>query len=69
MSSQKETNIAQFIAQNHGNAICYSGFREGQDPREGIFPSYAEVKEDLLILAKNWSFIRMYHCGLTPKRP
>ncbi len=65
MSSQTKqvTDIAQFIAQNHANAICYSGFREGQDPREGIFPSYAEVKEDLLILVKNWSFIRMYHCG------
>ena len=65
MSSQTKqvTDIAQFIAQNHANAICYSGFREGQDPREGIFPSYEEVKEDLLILAKNWSFIRMYHCG------
>jgi len=62
-ASNRQTNIAAFITQNHGNAICYSGFREGQDPREGIFPSYAEVKEDLLILAQNWSFIRMYHCG------
>ena len=51
------------IAHNHANAICYSGYRDGQDPREGIFPSYAEVKEDLLILAKNWSFIRLYDCG------
>lgn len=63
MSSQKQTHIAQLMAQSHGNAICYSGFRDGQDPRQGIFPSYAEVKEDLLLLAKNWSYLRMYHCG------
>ena len=60
---KEKTDIGQFIAQNHANAICYSGFREGQDPREGIFPTYEEVREDLLILAENWSFIRMYHCG------
>ena len=35
-----------------GNAICYSGYREGQQPG-GICPSYEEVKEDLLILSQN----------------
>ncbi len=48
---------------NHANAICYSGYRDGQNPREGIYPSYDEVKEDLLILAKNWHFLRIYDCG------
>jgi len=47
----------------HANAICYSGYREGQNPREGIYPSFDNVKEDLLILAKNWSFLRIYDCG------
>ena len=47
----------------HANAICYSGYREGQNPREGIYPSYDEVKEDLLILKENWSFLRIYDCG------
>lgn len=47
----------------HGNAICYSGYREGQNPREGIYPSYAQVKEDLLILSQNWKFLRLYDCG------
>lgn len=59
----KQKTIAQLIDQNYGNAICYSGYREGQDPRRGSFPSYAEIKEDLLILAKNWSFIRLYDCS------
>ena len=44
-----------------GNAICYSGFRLGQQPG-GIYPSYEEVKEDLLILQKNWKYLRLYDC-------
>ena len=44
-----------------GNAICYSGFRQGQQPG-GIYPSYEEVKEDLLILQKNWKYLRLYDC-------
>jgi exo-beta-1,3-glucanase (GH17 family) len=47
----------------HGNAICYSGYREGQNPREAIYPSYADIKEDLLILAQNWQYLRLYDCG------
>jgi exo-beta-1,3-glucanase (GH17 family) len=46
----------------HGNAICYSGYRQGQSPREGIFPSYEEIREDLLILVKNWKLLRLYDC-------
>lgn len=45
------------------NAICYSGYREGQDPRQGIYPSYQEIKEDLHILAPNWSALRLYDCS------
>jgi exo-beta-1,3-glucanase (GH17 family) len=44
-----------------GNAICYSGFREGQQPG-GLYPSHEEVKEDLLILQKNWKYLRLYDC-------
>ena len=43
------------------NAICYSGFRDGQQPG-GLYPSYEEVKEDLLILQKNWNYLRLYDC-------
>ena len=46
----------------HGNAICYSGFRKGQSPHSGIFPSYEEVREDLLILSRNWKYLRLYDC-------
>ena len=43
------------------NGICYSGFREGQHPGSS-YPSYEQVKEDLLILAKNWKTLRLYDC-------
>lgn len=45
-----------------GNAICYSGFREGQSPETGIFPTYNEIKEDLLLLQNNWKYLRLYDC-------
>jgi exo-beta-1,3-glucanase (GH17 family) len=60
--NQRDLNI------KHANAICYSGYREGQDPREGIFPSYEEIREDLLILDKNWRFLRVYDCSLHAQR-
>ena len=44
-------------------AICYSGFRAGQAPGHA-FPSYDEVKEDLLILQRNWRYLRLYDCCL-----
>lgn len=45
-----------------GRAICYSGFRDGQSPESGIFPSYEEIKEDLLILQGHWKYLRLYDC-------
>ena len=44
-----------------GNAICYSGFREGQHPG-GDYPSYDQVKEDLLLLQSHWKYLRLYDC-------
>ncbi len=44
-----------------GKAICYSGFREGQSPG-GVFPTYKEIKEDLLILQHQWKYLRLYDC-------
>jgi exo-beta-1,3-glucanase (GH17 family) len=42
-------------------AICYSGFRDGQQPG-GVIPSYEEVKEDLLLLQPHWKYLRLYDC-------
>ncbi len=44
------------------NAICYSGFRDGQSPEANTFPSYEEVKEDLLLLQPHWKTLRLYDC-------
>ena len=42
-------------------AICYSGFRDGQQPG-GVSPSYDEVKDDLMIMKKTWKYLRLYDC-------
>jgi len=61
MADINKQQIVETIIQRYaGNAICYSGYREGQDPRQGIFPSYEQIREDLLILAPYWSYIRLY---------
>ncbi len=62
-SLSKQRIIEQFITQNPGRAICYSGYREGQDPRREIYPSYGEIREDLILLARLWPFIRLYDCS------
>jgi exo-beta-1,3-glucanase (GH17 family) len=47
-----------------GKAICYSGYRHGQSPDTGVFPTYEQVKEDLLILQNHWKYIRLYDCSV-----
>ena len=54
-------NYLENLQLEAGNAICYSGFREGQQPG-GTYPSYEQVKEDLLILQNNWRYLRLYDC-------
>lgn len=45
----------------YGKAICYSGYRRGQSPREEIYPSHEEISEDLKILVGlGFNYIRMY---------
>lgn len=59
----KKIPVSEIIADGRASAICYSGYRDGQDPRRGIYPSYEEIKQDLLILAGDWSLIRLYDCS------
>lgn len=47
----------------HGNAICYSGYREGQSPDRRIYPSLAQIREDLHLLQRHWRLIRLYDCS------
>jgi len=46
-----------------GNAICYSGYRDGQNPGEQTYPSLDEIREDLAILQKHWKLLRLYDCS------
>jgi len=63
MLSKREGKGRIAISHEYANAICYSGYREGQSPIEKIYPTYEEVLEDLHILSKHWRYLRMYDCG------
>lgn len=51
-----------------GNAICYSGYREGQSPDHRIYPTLAQIREDLHLLAEHWSLLRLYDCSVHAER-
>lgn len=56
--------MADFFTTFHfpfAKAICYSGYRNGQQPG-GVLPSYEEIKEDLLLLKPHWNYLRLYDC-------
>lgn len=55
------TDFFTQFKQPFAKAICYSGFRNGQQPG-GITPSYEEIKEDLLLLKPHWGYLRLYDC-------
>jgi len=57
-------NLLKTLNLPEGNAICYSGYRAGQSPDTGVYPSYEEIYEDLLILQKNWTYLRLYDCTI-----
>lgn len=48
------------VQQWNGSAIDYSGYRAGQSPRLKIYPTRAQILNDLTILKKNWTLIRLY---------
>lgn len=51
-----------------GRAICYSGYREGQSPDSRTYPSVAQIREDLHLLARHWPLLRLYDCSLHAER-
>ena len=52
----------------HKRAICYSGFRDGQSPDEGVFPTKAEITNDFRILTGYWDALRLYACDTHTER-
>ena len=57
-------NLFETLGLPQGKAICYSGYRDGQSPESKIYPTYDQVKEDLLILQNQWTYLRLYDCSL-----
>jgi exo-beta-1,3-glucanase (GH17 family) len=53
--------VLQKLKINPGRAICYSGFRQGQNPG-GVYPGYEEIKEDLSLLHGHWKYLRLFDC-------
>ncbi len=47
-----------------GNSICYQGYRKEHSKLNGTFPSREQVLEDLLILEKDYSYIRIYDTSI-----
>ena len=56
-------NLLNLLKLPKGNAICYSGYRDGQNPGEKIYPSLDEIREDLAILRRHWPLLRLYDCS------
>jgi len=56
-------NLFNTLGLTAGKAVCYSGYRVGQSPDSGSYPTYEQIKEDLLILHNHWSYIRLYDCS------
>jgi len=45
-------------------ALAYSGYRAGQSPETGVYPSEAQIKEDLQLLIRGgWTFLRLFDCS------
>jgi exo-beta-1,3-glucanase (GH17 family) len=51
-----------------GNAICYSGYREGQSPDARTYPSLEQIREDLHLLVRHWQLLRLYDCSTHAER-
>jgi exo-beta-1,3-glucanase (GH17 family) len=56
-------NLYKLLGLQIGRSICYSGYREGQSPDTGIYPSYDQIREDLMILQGKWQYLRLYDCS------
>jgi len=55
-------NLLKILNLPKGEAICYSGYRERQSPDTGVYPTYEQIHEDLLILQRKWTYLRLYDC-------
>ena len=66
--SSMSSRRGRALALPTGDAICYSGYREGQSPATRTYPSVGQILEDLLIVRKHWGLIRLYDCSTHAER-
>ncbi len=59
-------NVNQVLS--YKRAICYSGFRDGQSPDAGVFPTKDQIASDLRLLQDDWDALRLYACDLHAER-
>ena len=59
-SAEPARSVDLTVQKWHGNAISYSGYRAGQNPQLGRYPTQAQILEDFKILERNWKLIRLY---------
>ena len=52
------SQLIEAFKQGSDRAICYSGYRRGQNPALGIYPSYSDILADLSLLQTHWHCIR-----------
>jgi exo-beta-1,3-glucanase (GH17 family) len=62
-----DTNPSSLVLPQ-GNAICYSGYRDGQSPDSRIYPTVGQIREDLHLLARHWPLLRLYDCSVHAQR-
>lgn len=62
-AEKKSTTRGPFPQLKRTEAICYSGYREGQSPAKRVSPTEAQVLQDLRLLAGRFSHLRMYDCA------
>jgi len=48
----------------YGKAVCYQGYRKNHSIMKNVYPSKLEILEDLLILDKEFDYIRVYDTSL-----
>lgn len=56
----EHNDAAGILGVEFADAICYSGYRDGQSPQTATYPTYDQVLEDLRILEGTWRYLRLY---------
>jgi exo-beta-1,3-glucanase (GH17 family) len=59
--------VFEFNGQWIGNAVCFSPYRRGQSPGK-VLPSDEEIYQDLRLVQRYWSLLRLYDSSAVAER-